>query len=383
MGRVIMGNQSRGTSPLGTAGEPGVLGIVFVLSAGWVAWSLFEVSLALAIGVIGFVAVCGFLLYEVIERMDMADDPGPFEHAQQVLGAILLLLAILGVLLLYPLVIGNHFVAFATAGWTITGLFYASLVAGVWIAASALGRILAMIAGAAAVAALSVLPAPAMSADPTDKESEWRITLSVVDHHANPLHNAVAQCTAAMVWEGEGPVQFHPHLLKLTDDGGIATFTFHEDTRLKVAVCTALMDSQPMEWLTSDATTAERTLYPPKSVVMASPFAGGNYKLTVKLEPKAGACSPSVEAQMRSLNGKILRMWSADGAPPSSFEVLDLQTECRVQVSWSGAEDKGCRIGGTYRQTQPSKWFYIDPRLRNTDRANDVSSVGEGSFECE
>ena len=377
-----MGNQDRGTSPL-TAGEPGVFGIAFVLGAGWVVWSLFEVSLALAIGVIGFVAVCGFLFYEIVKHGDMADDLGPFEQAQQVLGAILLLLAILGVLLLYPLAIGNHIVPFAIAGWTITGLFYASLVAGAWIAASALGRILAMIAGAAAVAALLVLPAPAMSADPTDKESEWRITLSVVDHHANPLHNAVAQCTAAMVWEGEGPVQFRHSLLQLTDDGGIATFTFHEDPRLKVAVCTAFMDSQPMEWLTSDTSTAERTLYPPKSVVMASPFAGGNYKLTVKLEPKAGACSPSVEAQMRSLNGKILRMWSADGAPPSSFEVLDLQTECRVAVTGLGAQDKGCRLGGTYRQAKPSKWSYLDPRLRDADRAYDANTVGDGSFECE
>jgi hypothetical protein len=276
-----MGNQTRGSLPVGGGDSiGGVVGLAVFGGAAWLVWSIFAVSIALGIGTIAFVALCVYLLVQL-------DKLKPLEKG---VAAVALVLAALGALLLDQLAIENHVLPFAAMGWAIVGLFYVALVAGAWVAASAIGRVLAMLAGATTVAAMLVLPAPAGSADANDKDSEWSIELTVLDQGRAPLKGAVAQCSAVMVWDADAtqPVTFDLHFAQETDDEGRAKFVFHEDPRLKVAMCTALKENedgptymQPSEHEFSAA------LYPPKSVVMASPLPGREYKLDLELQRRA------------------------------------------------------------------------------------------------
>lgn len=285
-----MSMRSTGPVDLGGEGLAGPLGFALLLGGGWVVWSLFELSIALALGAIAFVGVCVFLLIEVMRE----DRPSPLGEPQQLLVALLLGLAVLCALLIYPLSVEFHIVPFADAGWIAIGFFYASLIAGAWIAISALGRSLAMVAGAAVVAAMAVLPAPRGAADPADKDSEWKITLSVLDENGDPLEFAVAQCSSAMVWDGEGPATFDHGFPQVTAEDGKAHFTFHEDMRLKVAVCTALKEHDRVSLRPTEDDFARAT-YPPKSITMASPFPGGDYKLTLRLEPRKDSASSMLQ----------------------------------------------------------------------------------------
>ncbi len=90
-----------------------------------------------------------------------------------------------------------------------------------------------------------------------------------------------------MVWDGEGPVEFDAIVAQTTDEDGRARFTFHEDTRLKVAVCTALKEHDGGGiWMEPREDDFAKAMYPPKSITLASPFPGRDYKLTLKLEPR-------------------------------------------------------------------------------------------------
>ena len=277
-----MGNSTRGTSSAGGGdGLSGAVGLAVFGGIGWLLWSIFAVSIALGAGTLAFVAICIYLLIHLDK----------LARVEKVIAALALVAAALGAVLLDQLSIENHVVPFAIAGWSIIGLFYVALLAGAWSAVSAFGRLLAMLAGASTVGAMLVLPAPAGSADPADASSEWSVELTVRDGHQAALRGAVAQCSAVMMWGADAatPLTFDLLLAQETDDQGKAKFTFHEDPRLKVVQCTALKENengptnmQPEEYEFTQA------LYPPRSVVMASPLPAHTYKLDLELERREG-----------------------------------------------------------------------------------------------
>ena len=265
-------------TPLGGDGFGGPVAVALLVGAGFSLWSVFALSTALGVAAVLFIALCIYVLFQL----------GALEEPQSVWVGILLVLAILGVLLIHPLTIDYQVVPFAWAGWTVIGLFIASLLAGAWLVLSALGRALAMIGAAAAVAAMVVLPPPRGAG--ADDAEPWHIDLTVLDENGEPLKEAVAQCSTAMVWDSDGPVEFSHLVSQTTDEEGLARFTFREDTRLKVAVCTALKENDSGAiWMAPREEHFARALYPPKSAVLAAPFPGHDYKLTLQLERRQAA----------------------------------------------------------------------------------------------
>jgi hypothetical protein len=181
-------------------------------------------------------------------------------------------------LLVCPLSIWAHIVSFNVVTGAITALYIGSVVICLRSQLSIVFKFFATALAVAMVAAFVMLPAPAASANPDDKSSEWNIHLTVLDEAGKPIQDAQALCVTAMVWDRDKPFDAGAGVAAATDADGKAEFTFHEDTRLKVAICQATKQGQD---------SFEQTLdYPPQTAVLVSPFRGQDYAVQITLPSK-------------------------------------------------------------------------------------------------
>jgi len=271
---TILGPVGQGPVHQDNGGFVGMVGFGAVCVAGWSLFSLFWVSIFLGAAALGFVAFCIWMLTRI--------DPLPQPRKGVAISA--LLLAPFGVVLVYPLVFDSHVVTFPLAGWTIAGLLAIGLTTA-WSVVTTLMRVIALLLGTALTTYLVIFPTPSGAGDPDDDANDWKIELTVVDETGAALKDALAQCEAVMFWNKDVPLNFDLSFRRRTDDAGHAEFTFREDTRLKVAVCSAMKErDQPMSWRAPEDDEIASAVYPERSAVMASPLPGGDYKMTLRLE---------------------------------------------------------------------------------------------------
>jgi len=135
-----------------------------------------------------------------------------------------------------------HWVSFELAGWIVTGLFVGGLVFGVFSRLKAFLAFLAVLCTAAMVTSLVLLPVPSASIAEDDTSRSTFVDLLVVDEFDNPRPNARAQCELRMIWNANDAPKVTTSISSgtgVTEDGR-ASFVFHEDPRMKVAVCSAI-----------------------------------------------------------------------------------------------------------------------------------------------
>jgi hypothetical protein len=226
-------------------------------------------SASLSVGLIG--VVCLIVIFRI--RTLVKREP-TFKQSGLVVFLLFSSLAIS--ILIYPLTILAHLVPFSAAAWTATLLYVAAVALCLRSELSRVFKILTSLIGITMVLGLVIFPAPAGSADPADKSEEWSIELTVLNDRGKPITGALAECTAVMVWDHDVPFRVSADVGIGTDSEGKAKFTFHEDTRLKAALCEAMKDGGAYE-----------PDYPPQTAILASPFRGGDYHLQIMLIPKS------------------------------------------------------------------------------------------------
>lgn len=175
-----------------------------------------------------------------------------------------------------------HWVSFKVVGWGVTGLFVGGLLFGILQRLHALLALFALLVAAAMASALIFLPVPDASIADDDASRETFVDLLVVDEFNQPRANARAACVLRMIWNSDDAPEISTRRSTGVTDEGHAIFIFHEDPRLKVAVCSAMAQRQE-DW----STGALAPGYRPASAASQPLVLGAHVEVKIRLTERS------------------------------------------------------------------------------------------------
>jgi hypothetical protein len=224
---------------------------------GWIATAFlgFVATPYLGAFIIAFIVLCFAVM--------MAMPPhGKAFSAIEIFGAYCFVGALVCVAFGGVAVLGFHWVSYTLVGWFVTGLYGAGLLLTFLKKINALLGLVSILFGIGMATALVMLPTPSGALPPDDPAHRWRIALSVRDANGEPVQGTLSNCAAVMRWDLEDAAVFRSGSGTFTDDQGKASFTFHEDVRLKAGACIAFKPSTQDQEGYAPRTNASATLIP-------------------------------------------------------------------------------------------------------------------------
>jgi hypothetical protein len=170
--------------------------------------------------------------------------------------------------------------AILIAGWLVTGLYYASLLLGVFRRLDVFQRLFAVLAAAALPTALLLLPGGGGQVR-QNEPGEWSVELTVLDTDGRPVRGAGAACWVFETDEVEqGRLVQLAHELSAdfaarTDEDGRANFSFTANPTQRIFVCGAALPNA--------GGRAEETAPSPPTTSMPYPAPPAGARLPVML----------------------------------------------------------------------------------------------------
>ena len=248
---------------------------------------------------VGLIAVWGTIAVSVMSSMNASQPLGWILLVFVIIGALLLIaskqregsrnkaaqwllrIGIVGAALLPPLTVFKTVAPFALAGWALTGIYWAALIAGDWRSLSNFMRILSVLFGLALVIAVALVTIPGAAALTGEDKKHWTVKLEVVDPDSLPISNAIVNCLAVDFWDRNLTELAEANMTRVTDEHGEAEFEFTGARWLKAVVCGAMRSAQDF-----------RPDLPLTKTIVPAPFSYLNTSAYITLSP----ASPSSAA---------------------------------------------------------------------------------------